>query len=74
MLHGPGTFQFIYMERWQARVEGAERVGITLKYKYDRKLFIKYITNTSVRVPTECSFADDGAQLASTRTGAEKAV
>ncbi len=26
-------------ERWQARVEGDEGIGITLNFKYDQKLF-----------------------------------
>ena len=57
------------LERWLCRVEG-EGVGITLKYKYDQKLFGRYTRNESERKVTECLFADDGALLASTRSSA----
>ena len=67
-------FTCLVTERWLARVEGGEGVGITLSYKYDRKLFRRYTRNASMRVLTECLFADDGALLASTRPGAERAV
>ena len=67
-------FSSLVIERWQARVEGAEGVGIKLNFKYDQKLFRRYIRNASVRTITECLFADDGALLASTRSGAERAV
>ena len=67
-------FTCLVMERWQARLEGAEGVGITLHHKYDQKLFRRYVRNASVRVLTECLFADDGVLLASSRTGAERAV
>ena len=29
----------LVMERWMARVEGAEGVGVTIKHKYDGRLF-----------------------------------
>ena len=61
-------------ERWLARVEGTEGVGITLSYVYDQKLFRCYTRNASRRVLTECLFADDGALRASTRPSAERAV
>ena len=67
-------FTCFVTERWLARVEGAEGVGITLSYKYDQKLFRCYTRNASMRVLIECLFADDGALLASTRPGAERAV
>ena len=67
-------FTCLVVERWQARVEGADGVGIKLNYKYDQKLFRRYIRNADVRTLTECLFADDGALLASTRPGAERAV
>ena len=47
---------------------------VKLKFKYDQKLFRRYIRNASVRMITECLFADDGALLASTRSGADRAV
>ena len=64
-------FSSLVVERRQVRVEGAG-VGIKPNFKYDQKLFRRYIRNTSVRMITECLFADDGALLAS--TGAERAV
>ena len=67
-------FTCLVTEHWLARVEGGEGVGITLSYKYDRKLFRRYTRNASMRVLTECLFADDCALLASTRPGAERAV
>ena len=62
------------LERWLARVEGAEGVGIDVRYKYDQKLFRRYTRNANERKITECLFADDGALLASTRSGAERAA
>jgi hypothetical protein len=62
------------VERWMATVEGDEGVGISVKYKYDGMLFRRYIRNTSERKVTECLFADYGALLASTRSGAERAA
>ncbi len=51
-------------ERWQARVEGDEGVGITLNFKYDQKLFRRYTRNANVKLLRECLFPDDGALLA----------
>ncbi len=64
----------LMMECWQARVERVPGVGINIKYKYDEKLFRRYTRNAMERKLTECLFADDGAILASTRSGAERAV
>ena len=55
-------------------MEGADGAGIKLNYKYDQKLFRRYIRNADVRMLTECLIADDGALLASTRSGAERAM
>ena len=49
-------------------------VGVNLSYKYDHKLFRRYTSNAVGRKLTGCFFADDGALLASTRSGGEKAV
>ena len=46
----------------------------SLHYKYDHRLFRRYIGNALKRRITECLFADDGALLAATRSGAENAV
>ena len=61
----------LVVERWFARVEG---IGITVHYKYDQQLFRRYTRNAVIRWMTECLFADDGALLASTTSGAETAV
>ena len=42
------------VERWQARVEGADGAGIELNYKYNQKLFRRYIRNADMRMLTEC--------------------
>ena len=64
----------LVVERWLSKVEGNEGVGIIAHYKLDQRLFRRYIKNASVQWITECLFADDGALLASTRSGAECAV
>ena len=56
------------------RANGEEKVGVSLLYKYDGKLFRRYVRNANMRVLTECLFADDGALLASSRGGAELAI
>ena len=58
------------IERAHANVE----VGVRLHNKYDEKLFRRYERNASMRLLTECQFADDGALLASSRSGAELAI
>ena len=60
------------MECWQARVEDVRGVGVDLKYKYDHKLFRRYTRNAVEKKVTGCFFANDGALLASTRSGAER--
>ena len=62
------------VERWLARVKENEGVGITIKFKYDRKLFRRYTANACEKKLTECQFADDAALLSSTRSGAETAA
>jgi len=62
------------VERWLERIDGVEDVGITVKYKYDEKLFRRYTRNASERKITECQFADDAALLASTRPAMERMV
>ena len=49
-------------------------IGITLKYKYDLKLFRRYIHNSSSTQLTELQFADDVALLSTTRKGAEDTI
>ena len=47
-------------------------VVITVRYKYDDKLFRRYTRNACERKATECQFVDDAALLASPRAGAER--
>ena len=55
-------FTCAVMERWLERAhEADEEAGVRLLYKSDGKLFRRYTRNASVRVLTECLFADDGA-------------
>ena len=77
LFHGTSSLKLyscLAVERWVARTEGSEGVGISIKYKYDGRLFRRYVRNANERKITECQFADDGALLASTRPGAEKAA
>ena len=67
-------FTCLAVERWLARVNGSKSVAITVKYKYDHKLFWRYTRNARERKITECLFADDWALLATTRSGAEIAA
>ena len=64
----------LVVERWLAKLEGIDGTVITVHYKYDQRLFRRYTRNAMLRQLTECLFADDGALLASTRSGAETAV
>ena len=54
-------------------MEGIGRVRVTVKYKYDERLFRRYTRNASERRVTECQFADDSALLAM-RSGAESSA
>ena len=64
----------LLIERWRAKIETVDGVGVTLNYKLDKKLFRRYTRNASKQNVPECLFADDGALLASTREGAERVV
>ena len=64
----------LVIECWQARVKDVPGVGISLKLKYDGKLFRRYTRNATERKLLECLFADDSAILVSSRAGAERAV
>ena len=55
-------------------MEGTEGAGISLCFKNDQRLFRRNTRNTEVRMLRECQFADDGALLASSRTGIERAI
>jgi len=55
----------LVVERW-LNVDGEMDVGIVAHYKYDHCLFRR---NALERLFTDCLFADDGALLASTRSG-----
>ena len=64
----------VFVERWLARVENSDGVGLNLKYKHDRKLFRRYTRNAEETRLTELQFADDASLLARTREGAEEAI
>ena len=64
----------VVIERWQDRVKDHPGIGVNLQYKFDGKLFRRYTRNASEKRVLECLFADDGALLATSREGAEKAV
>ena len=64
----------LVVERWTARVAELKGVGIYLRYKNDGKLFRRYTRNAHESWLTECQFADDAALLATTQTGAERAM
>ena len=64
----------LVVERWLVRMEGVGGVGVTVKYKYDGKLFRRYTRNRIERRVTEFQFADDRALLATTRSGAESSA
>ena len=49
-------------------------MGLTLKCKYDQKLFRRYTRNAEETRLTELQFADDATLLAKTREGAENAI
>ena len=46
-------------ERWTARMEGIEGVGVHLHHKTDGKLFRRYTRNVCESYLIECQFADD---------------
>ena len=56
------------------RVEDTKGVGITIKYKQDKKLFRRNTKNACEWEITVCQFADDASFLSSSRSGAEKAA
>ena len=64
----------LVIERWQDQMADSEEVGVTVQYKQDKKLFRRYTKNVNKQKISECLFADDGALLASSRSGAETAA
>lgn len=64
----------VFVEHWVTRVENADGVGVSLKYKHDQKLFRRYTHNAEEAKLTELQSADDAALLAKTREGAEAAI
>ena len=67
-------YTYLVVEQWCAKVGQMKGVGVELKYKYDGKLFRRYVRNADESRLIECLFADDDALLATTRSGAERAV
>ena len=49
-------------------------VGVTINYKYDKKLFRRYTSNSTEMLLTESQYADDAALLPTIRSGAMRAV
>ena len=64
----------LFIERWRAGLAGVDGIGVVVKSKFDKKLFRCYTRNATESRMTECLFADDGALLASSREGAERAA
>ena len=64
-------FSCAVLERWKQKLNGVDGVGVHLCYKYDQKLYRRYIKNASHCLLSDCLFADDGALLASSRAGME---
>ena len=62
-------FSCLVIERLRAKLEEVEGIGVDLHFKYDEKLFRRYTRNAQVRLLTECLFTDDGALLATSRSG-----
>ena len=67
-------FSCLVIERWRARLEEVEGVGVDLYFKYDEKQFRRCIRIAQVRLLMECLFAEDGALLATSRNDMERAV
>ena len=61
------------MERWSTRVQDPS-VGVIINYKYDKKLFPRYMRNSTEMLLTDCQYMDDAALLSTTRSGAIRAV
>ena len=64
----------LLVERWTARIQQSDGIGVQLRYKHDKKLFRRYTRNAEKTRLNELQFADDAALLATTRSGAEKAL
>ena len=67
-------FSCAVLEHWKQKLNGVDGVGVHLCYKYDQKLFRRYIKNASHCLLSDCLFADDGALLASSRAGMELSI
>ena len=62
----------LVLDRWRARLEESDDVGVTVNFKLDGKLFRRYTRNADQMSITECLFADDGALVSSSRASAER--
>ena len=67
-------YSCVVVERWLARVEGTDGVGVYLRHKHDGKLYRRYTRNANETKVTECQFADDAALLATTRARADRSL
>ena len=66
----------VYQEypKEQAGPCACDRGEVRLLHKYDGKLFRRYTRNKSVKVLTECSFADDGTLVSFSQSSAESTI
>jgi len=67
-------FSCTVLERWKQKLDNVEGVGVQLYYKFNQKFYRRYTKNASTCLLSNCLFADDGALLASSRSGMEQSV
>ena len=60
------VYACVLVERWTARIQRIDGIGVHLKYKHDRKLFQRYTHNAEETRLNELQFADDAALLTTT--------
>ena len=64
----------LMVEQWTDRMRHVDGAGMCLRYKLDGKLVRRSITGAEFVRLSECQFADDTVNLASTRHGAEDEI
>ena len=60
-------------ECWRTRVQDPS-VGVMINYKYDKKLFRRYMHNSTEMLLTDCQYVDAAALLSATRSGTMRVV
>ena len=68
------VYACLLVERWTARIQRIDGIGLHFEYKHNGKPFQRYTHNSEETRLNELQFADDAALLTTTRTGAEKAL